>query len=149
MFGRAHRMTEPVHEFVHGGKRFVLTRTKVEADLAGEEPEVVQQLAAWVNTRWFPVKQVIRKTLRINPNSRIAFNHLKAAGVPVHDSKADGPLPPRPPTLVTSPAASASPAGSRREALDITVELLKGTPGLTAAQVIACAEDLDAWLRMA
>jgi hypothetical protein len=137
-------------EFVHGGKRYRLTQEMVDAALSGVEPETIWQLAAGSSGRWYPVKQAFVRPLRLknsDVNSRVAFNHLKAAGVPVHDTDADGPLPPSPPTAVSAPDPSPSPRGSRLEALGLAVDLLKSSPGTSASQVTEAADVLEAWLR--
>lgn len=141
-------------EFIFQGKRYTLTLAMVEASLDGVEPEPVQQLAAGVAGRWYPVKQAFVRPLGLknsDVNSRVAFDHLNHAGVPVHDTKADGPLPPAPPAppVTGTMPGRRSPGGSRSEALVLAVEMLKGTQGVTAEQVTGFADVLERWLRAA
>ncbi len=132
-------------EFTLNGKRYRLSRKKVQDAVQGVEPNVIYDLAVWVNERWYPAKQpfytALGQTYR-DVNSRTALGHLSRLGFPSHDAVTEGPRPDR-------PNGSAQPAATpeiRRLGLTMAVETAKARGGATAAEVLTVADEYVRWL---
>jgi hypothetical protein len=131
------------HEFTHGPHRYRISRQQVEEALDGIDPEVVWDLAVWVNDRWYPVKQALVAPFKDlgnrDINSRFAWRILRKLGLRLHDKKADGPLPEKPGMTL------AADAETHRLALALAAEIHRGTAA-SADTVIVAAEALEKWL---
>ena len=129
-------------EFTVKGRRYRISREKVEKALEGVEPEIVWDLAVWVNDQWYPVKQAL-----VAPfddlthraiNSRFAWRVLRKTGLVLHDKKVDGPLP-------ETPGRAAADAESKTFALGCAAQVFRGSSA-PAADVVAMAEAFGEWL---
>ena len=115
----------------------------MENAVRGLEPDVIQSLAVWVMSQWWPAKQpfVLALGLRnTQVNSRTALRNLERLGFPSHDLATQGPLP-------SQPGASAAGVNleARRFALALAVDLVKGQ-GRTAGDAIGVADAFLPWL---
>lgn len=131
------------NEFEHDKRRFRISREKVENALRGAEPDIIWDLAVWVNDAWYPVKQALVAPFddleNRDINSRFAWRILRKLGLPLHDKKTDGPLPENP---GASPAADGD---THPTALALAAEVHRGT-GASADTVIDAAEAFEKWL---
>lgn len=114
----------------------------VEDAMRGVPAERIQQLAARVSGKWYPVRQVVGKLVDRRPqdlNSGASMRILRRLGFEVHDIRSDGPLP--------AHASEAQTPAARLEALRLAVELVRGSSNATPDEAIKAADRFAQWLR--
>jgi len=123
------------------GDDFEKSQDDAEAAVRGVDPERIQQLAARVNGKWYPVRQVVGALVNKRPqnlNSGASMRVLRRLGFEVHDIRRDGPLPDVP--------VDRQPAETRLEVLKLAVELVRASSNPTAEKAIEVADRFAKWV---
>jgi hypothetical protein len=138
--------------FTLNGREYRLTRQQVVDRMRAEEPESIQQWAAEVEGRWFPVKQALSTATgakRADFISHRARDILRRLDFRVVDVQEEGGLPPAE-SEIAEPRPEVQPgAGSfsvRLAVLPLAVQYMSGRADSKAEDVLKVAEAFEAWV---